>query len=66
MGIPPCGDFKSEKYVQHVPNQSSHLSPTSMKELPEWLKKPIVKIHSSALQEDITIHNSSLEFDIHI
>jgi len=32
-----------------------------MEEVPEWLKKPTAKTHSSIPQEDIIIHNSGLE-----
>jgi len=49
MWVLPCGDHKAEKSAQHVPNPSSHLSPASMEEVPEWLMKPIMKNHSSIL-----------------
>jgi len=59
-------DYKAEKYVQHVPNPSSHMTLTSMKEVLEWLRKPIEKTHSSIPQEVINVHNSSLEFDLYL
>lgn len=64
MWVPPCSDCKVEESAQHVPNPSSHLSPMPMEEFPKWLREPITKTHSSIPQEDITIHNSSLEVDL--
>lgn len=66
MWVPPCGDHEAEKSVQHVPSPSSHLSLTSVEEICEWLRKTNVNTYSSILQEDITIHNSSLESDLHL
>lgn len=62
--VPPYGDFKADKSTQHVPNPSSHLSLASMEEVPEWIRKPIAKTYSSIPQEDINIHNLSLEHDL--
>ena len=37
-----------------------------MEEILEWLRKTMVKTHSSIPQEDIIIHYPSLESDLHI
>jgi len=66
MWLAPYGDCKVEKSVKHVPKPSSHLSTACMEEVLEWLSKPITKTHSSIPQEDVTVHNSSLEYDLHL
>jgi len=66
MWVTPCNDCKDEKNVQHVPILSCHLSPTSVEEVREWLWNPIAKTYSSIPQEDVTIHNSSLEPYLHL
>lgn len=62
--VPPCSGHKDEKSVQHVPNPFSQSSPIAMEEILEWIRKPMVKTHSSILQKDITVHNPSLKADL--
>lgn len=50
--------------MQHIPNPSSHPSPTPMDEILEWLKNTMAKIRSSITQEDIAIHIPSLESNL--
>lgn len=63
MWVPPSGDCEAKEPAQHVPNASSHMSPAPMEEIPEWIREAIAKTHSNS-QEDITVHNSSLKFDL--
>jgi len=67
IGLPLCKGNKVEKSANKIPNPSSHSSPTfhhsdSMEEIPEWLMRPMVKIKSSTLQDDVTVRNSTLEY----
>lgn len=69
MRVSPCDNNKVGKSLNQVPNPYSHSSSTfhdsdPMEKIPEWLMKPMVKTNSSILQDDITIHNYSLESDL--
>jgi len=64
MWVPSCDSNKVKKSENHIPNPLSHCSSihdsNSMEEIPEWIMKPMVKTNSSILQDDLTVHKSSL------
>lgn len=62
MWVPPCGDNEIPNPYLHPP--SIFHGSYSMEEIPEWLMKPMVKTNTSILQDDVTVHNSSLEYDL--
>lgn len=64
--VPPHSSRKSKKSTQHVPIPSSQSPPTPMEEILEWLKKPMAKSHSSIQQDDIIVHNLSLDSYLHL
>ena len=66
MWAPRCGDHEAEKCAEHISNPSSRLSPALMDKILEWLRKHTMKTHSSIPQEDIIVHNSSIESDMHL
>ena len=70
MRVSLYDDNKVWKYANQIPNPSSHSSSAFhvsylMEEILEWFTKPMVNNNSSILQDDVTIHNSSLESDLY-
>jgi len=69
MWVPPCDDYKVGKSTNQIPHPPSLSSSDfhdsdSMEEILGWLMNPMVNTNSSIMQDDVTIHNSSLESDL--